>query len=208
MARKKGSKFFPPTVAKPDPDLPVNGQKKGSFIVAGHKVTPKEYAIFEYFHTCHSSTLTREHFGFSKQYLHKLTKQAWWKEMELETTQMWQAEFKSRYLANDSSLLGAYEDVLSGADLPNGVANAVMKGMELRLKASPDEVRAMLVPRADVTIENKETKEFNVNLITPERMKELKPVQISDWLLTGIAPPEITEVVDAEYEMIDEEGEE
>jgi len=129
--------------------------------------------------------------------------------MELETTMMWQAQFKSRYLHNDSSLLGAYESVLAGVELPNGTANAVMKGMELRLKASPDEIRALLVPRADVSVETKETHTLNVN-ITKEKAAALTPEQVADWLLTGVLPTTMTEiedVIDAEFEDITGESE-
>ena len=202
---------------KPDPDLPVNGQKNGSFVVAGHKLSPKEWAIFEYFNTCYNSRQTYEKFGFSKQYLFKLMKTSWWKQLELDSISMWQAEFESRYMQMDSRLLDGHAKVLDGGhDLASGTANAIEKAMESRLKVSTTKnIRAMLVPRADISVENKETIEFNIN-INAEKIKKLSPVQIADWVKSGIMPTEMTElaqnaaneIIEAEFEDIEEDDDE
>ena len=121
--------------------------------------------------------------------------------MELEQVLEWQAEFKSRYLQNDKKLLDAYEAMLTGKELPSGTANAVAKSLELRLKSSPDEIRALLVPRADVTIETKETVDLNIN-ITADKVKSLTPEQVAEWVRTSVLPSVMTEIEDVEYEDI------
>jgi hypothetical protein len=197
-------KRLPKIKDKPDnvsDQLPVKMQTKQ--IVAGHKLTAKEVAIFNHFHTSHSGKATCEHFGFSPSYLTKLKKTAWWKEMELDTILLWQSQFQNKFMSHEKELFDAYIRMLKGEEtFPPGWTNSVAKSMELYLKSSPLGIRATLVPRADVNIEVKEEISFNIN-ISPEKVKGLTPEQISDWVNTGVLPSIMTEI-EGDFEDITE----
>lgn len=128
--------------------------------------------------------------------------------MELEQVLEWQADFKNRYLKNDSKLLDAYETMLDGGLLPSGTANAIAKALELRLKSSPDSIKALLVPRVDVTQETKETHELNIK-ITAEKVRQLSEEEVGDWAAGGPLPrimsETIEDIIEGEFEDITDE---
>jgi hypothetical protein len=202
--------FLPPVELKTDPDYPV---KFPSLVVAGHRVTPREADIFYTFHTMHSTDLTCEKFGITRQTLWDMRKREWWLRWELDQLKEWMDTTRNHYLSTGSKIIKALNDVLDEpTKAPSGHAMAVTKMMQIFLQASPEGLRPTLVSKFEFEhqAEIKETVDVNIT-ITSDKIKKLSPEQIDEWNRTGVMPQQLTEImnqtINADFEEIKEEEE-
>jgi hypothetical protein len=204
---KKRKKHTLPDI-KPVNKLVPAKPRKNRLVIAGHKMSPKDWEIFQHFHTHKSGMETCKHFGFSAPYLSKLKRTEWWQELELDTVLLWQSQFMHRFMGLEGKIIEAVEGVLEGDQDRKQTSNAIAKILELYLKQSPMNIEPLLVNKQDVSVKVKKSVNVNVS-IDKDKVRALTPLEVSEWAMTGTLPALMNELETEEediYEYTIEHG--